>query len=102
MKLLVLVVIALAGFVCLGGIASADTRVVGDSLARQTFYESGGWYVNALNGRSLSESLMLIRRTMNQPPRTTWWWHWDQTTSPASRSMASDVSVAASIPTVCP
>ena len=60
MKLLVLVVIALAGFVGLGGIASADTRVVGDSLARQTFYESGGWYVNALNGRSLSESLMLI------------------------------------------
>ena len=52
MKLLVVLIIALAGFVGLGGIASADTRVVGDSLAHQSFYESGGWYVNAVNGRA--------------------------------------------------
>ena len=101
-KLLVLVVVALAAFVGLGGIASADTRVVGDSLARQTFYESGGWYVNALNGRSLSESMILIRRTMNQHPQDNLVVALGSNdVSSESVSMASDVSVAASIPTVC-
>ena len=102
MKLLVLAVIALAGFVWLGGIASADTRVVGDSLARQTYYESGGWYVNAVTGRALSESLPLVRRIATRHSQDNLVVALGSNdVASESASMASDVSVAAAIPTGC-
>jgi hypothetical protein len=40
--------------------ASADTGVVGDSLSHQT-YESGGWYVDAVDGRTLGGKVGLVR-----------------------------------------
>lgn len=54
-------------FFLMTGSALADTRVIGDSLTNQT-YESGGWYVNAKDGRALWEAMSLTRSTASNHP----------------------------------
>jgi len=50
------------------GAARADTRVVGDSLSRQTYYESAGWHVDAARGRTLRASRARVDATAALEP----------------------------------
>ncbi len=56
MKATVAAVLATVVVLLVAPAAAADTRVVGDSLTRQTYQESAGWHVDAANGRALRSS----------------------------------------------
>jgi hypothetical protein len=68
MVALVFIVATLAVLVVMCAPAFADTQVVGDSLTRQTYMESGGWYVNARDGRALDRNVPLVSRFAARGP----------------------------------